>query len=229
MRKTFSTISFLTLIIMMGCAPTSTLTENTEKWKPKYTIQLGIAHGGIIENTDLKQIPNTDIDAFTGATSKGPNVGVHVKFPIYKNDIESGIDYLNSKQIFRYNDNVNGYNGKRNLNTSQLMVPLTYNFNLLRKIKPGGLFSLKLGMVFQYNIVNIDDNQTTLPTYSINSFSKGMVFGISSTPYSFSNGSKLGLFLDFYRGSRIYTDFYNQEGFKMPASSFAKTGIIFQF
>jgi hypothetical protein len=229
MKKVFSAISIASFIVLLGCAPSNLVTENSGNWKPSYTIQAGIAHGGIIENTDMKQLANADVDAFTGATNVSPTVGAHVKLPVYNNEVETGIDYMYASQNFTFKDNANGYNGKREMSTSQFIFPLTYNFNLLRKIKPGGVFSLKLGVVGEYNIVGVNNKSATLPTYTLNNFSGGMVFGINSMPLSFSNGSKIGFYADLYRGSRIYTDFYNQKGFEMPGSSFARLGIVFQF
>lgn len=228
MKKALFTIWAILFLIILGCTPTNSVADNN-KWKPSYSLHAGIASGGIIENTNLKQIPNTETDAFTGATSISPTVGAHVKLPVFKNEVETGLDYMYTNQKFTFKDNVNGYNGERKLATSQLIVPITYNFRLLQKMLPGAMCNLKFGFVGEFNFVNVSDNNANLPSYSIKNFSKGFVFGLNSVPFNLSNGSKIGLYVDLYRGTRIYTDFYNLESFDMPASSFAKIGVFYQF
>jgi hypothetical protein len=188
-----------------------------------------MAHGGIIENTDLKQIPNAEPDAFTGATKISPTIGAHVKLPVLRNAIETGVDYMYANQTFTYNDNNNGFNGKRKLSTSQFMVPITLDFNLMKYKNPQGVATIKIGMVSEYNIVNVKDENILLPEYSLNHFSSGITMGVSSMPITLRNNSKLGFSFDLYRGGRIYTDFYNKKEFEMPASSFFKATIIYQF
>lgn len=57
------------------------------------------------------------------------------------------------------------------------------------------------------------------------SFVIGGLFGISAYPVRFGNGSKLGFYVDAYRGSQIYEDYYNQKVFETPGSNFVKGGI----
>jgi hypothetical protein len=63
-----------------------------------------------------------------------------------------------------------------------------------------------------------------LPDYSINKFTAGFSAGLSGTPYKLSNGASLGLYVDVYRGSKAYDDFYNSKVYKMPATSYVKFG-----
>ena len=72
-------------------------------------------------------------------------------------------------------------------------------------------------------------NKYILPEYEINKWSNGALFGISAYPVKFSNGSKLGFYLDAYRGSQIYEDYYNLKSFEMPGSSFIKYGVRYRF
>jgi hypothetical protein len=108
------------------------------------------------------------------------------------------------------------------------MVPFTYNFELFKRSIPSAEIQLKIGYMGQFNFVAISD-EGTLPEYSISKFSHGFLFGFSAYPLKLGNSLKLGIFLDAYRGSRIYTDFYNQESFEMPGSSFIKAGIRYRF
>ncbi len=215
------------LSFLNSCGNVSTLTQDR---KMKISIQAGGNMGGIVENTDMSVVPNASsppeatVDAFTGATQTRYNVGIHLNQPLGHNEIETGIDYMYNYQIFNYIDNGNFYIGVRRLEVSQLMIPLTYNFILSHKAD----FQLKLGFLGQMNFVSAD-SFGILPEFSINRWSGGPTLGISVSPFKFNNGSKLGMYFDVYRGSRIYTDFYNQKGFEMPGSGFIKFGVKYQF
>lgn len=229
MQKSLSFINIILVLLVMGCAATTTITDHNKKWAPVYRIQAGINHGGIVENTDLTQISNTKVDAYTGATKPGINAGAHAVLPVGNNAVETGVDYMYNKQTFTYHDDENNFSGSRKVGTSQIMLPVTYNIGLFRKSRRDGLFQIRLGYVFQYNLISISDNGSKLPECSYNKFSNGFTLGVSSTPFKLNNGSDLGFFIDVYKGSQIYRDFYNQSSFEMPSSSYIKAGIIYQF
>ncbi len=195
-----------------------------------YTVQAGINKGGITENTDLTILPGNavEVDAFTGATKTGFNAGLRTTKTFNRTQLETGVDYMLNNQTFSYNDAVNNFNGNRKLAVSQLMVPLTWNILLLKNYLPRQELKVKVGVVGQYNSIAVIDTGV-LPEYSINPFSAGATLGFAAYPVVLSNGNKVGFFVEGYRGSRIYKDFYNQEEFEMPGSSFAKFGISFQF
>jgi hypothetical protein len=228
MKKILIPVCLLCILLYVGCISQQS-TNNKAKYKLAYKVQMGASHGGIVENKDMKQIPNTEVDAFTGATNTGFNTCLKVLFPVRRNAIETGVDYLYSHQTFIYKDNVNGYHGERMLGISQCIIPLTYNIGLFRKKYEEGLFTIKLGYLVEFSYVNINDATGNLPAYEIKHFSKGYTMGLTTSPFHFKNGSKLGLYLDIYRGSRIYKDFYNQKEFKRGGTSFLKYGISFQF
>ena len=209
-----------------------TATDKTQRGF-KFSVQAGLNKGGITENTDLTVVPkvnpqNEGVDAYSGATSMGGNIGVHVNKPLVYGEIESGLDYMHNNQTFTYADQNNMYNGVRNLSVNQVMIPLTYNFGLFEKALPNAEIQLKLGYMGQLNFVT-SNGTGTLPEYSINKWSNGAVIGISAYPLKFADGSKLGLYIDAYRGTQVYLDYYNQESFSMPGSSFVKGGIRYQF
>jgi hypothetical protein len=221
--------SFIVLsILLMGCS-TSTLTTDKGDWKPTYRIQIGSNKGGIVDNTKLSEIPNTTVDAYSGATSSGFNAGVKVIFPLKRNAIESGIDYIFNAQTFTYSDINNGFYGKRELAVSQFMVPITYSIAFFRRSNPQGLFQIKVGYAAQFNLVNISDGIGNLPSYSTKAISQGATLGFSTTPISLRSGAKLGFYIDGYRGSQAYFDFYNRTEFEMPGTAFLKYGFIYQF
>lgn len=233
-------IIFLCITGVMGCVSIKTQVQNDkEKRKPEYRVQLGINHGGIVENTNLTEIETDNIngltgatesvDAFTGATKAGVNAGAHMLIPLKTNNIELGVDYMLNNQTFSYCDSINMYYGNRKILTSQFLFPITYNIGLFKKKYKEGLLQIKLGYVFQYNLFNITSNGSHLPQYSVNNFSNGITLGFTSTPFELKNGSKFGFYVDMYRGSQAYEDFYNLKTFEMPATSFFKGGIIYHF
>lgn len=221
-------ISFLVLVTLMGCATTQQTAEQSN-WKPTYRLQVGANKGGITENTDMKVVPNADIDAYSGATKIGFNAGGRVVLPVRRNAVETGVDFMYNNQTFTYKDAANGYSGTRKVGTSQIMIPVTYSIPLFRKNNPQGLFQVKLGYLAQINMFNISNSGTNLPEYSTKAFSNGFTVGLSTTPFRFKNGGKIGFFFEGYRGTQVYEDFYNKTEFEMPGTSFMKYGIIYEF
>ncbi|SMO91880.1 hypothetical protein SAMN06265379_11529 [Saccharicrinis carchari] len=220
------------LIIMVGVVLSSCAVTEKSQRTLKYSFQAGINKGGITENTNLTVLSNPPdenlVDAYSGATQLGVNAGVHVNKPLKYGEIESGLDYMFNVQTFSFAHQENMYVGVRELNVSQLMIPFTYNFSVLRKVCPTAELQLKLGLTGQLNFVSISSTGT-LPDYSINSLSGGGLFGISAYPVKFENGQKLGFYIDVYRGSQVYEDYYNQKTFETPGSSFVKGGIRYRF
>lgn len=227
MKKTTITIIMSLCLFAINSCSTSQPT-NTDR-SPKFSIQAGANKGGITENTDMTVVPGaeTTVDAFTGATNTGMNVGVHINKPLKYNQVEAGIDYMFSPQTFTYNDAVNNYQGVRELKVSQIMIPLTYNFCLFRKLAPEADIQIKLGYTGQMNFVS-ESGTGTLPDYTIKPWSNGATFGISAFPLQFKNGSKMGFYFDAYRGTQVYEDYYNQKLFEMPGSSYMKFGLKYQ-
>jgi len=227
--------TFLLLLIIGIIINSCTVTEKSQRGL-KFSAQGGLNHGGITENTDLSLVPNVQttpestVDAYSGATRTGYNVGAHVNKPLMYGEIESGLTYMYNHQTFSFADQGNMYIGVRKFHVNQFVLPLTYNFVLFKKLMPNAEIQLKFGFLTQFNIINATDaGLTSLPDYSINKWSNGAIFGISAYPVKFNNGSKLGFYLDAYRGSRIYTDYYNKNEFEMPGSSFVKLGVRYQF
>ena len=228
MRTKILVLISLTFTLFYGCK-TSHQSINTENpRKPDYRFQAGINKGGIVENTDLEQIPNTGVDAFTGATRAGFNAGAHVVLPLWINSLETGIDYMRNNQTFTYNDDFNSYSGTLKAGVSQLMWPLTYNFGVFRKNNANGLLQIKVGHVLQYNLVSMNESGQNLPDYNISKFSNGFTLGFSAVPFRLKNGAGAGFYLDLYRGSQIFEDFYNRKDFDIPGSSYLKAGILYQ-
>jgi hypothetical protein len=228
-RFTAPLLAVFALIVLGGCAATQNAANQSKTWKPTYRLQAGINKGGIVENREFEQLPGVGVDAFSGATRAGVNAGAHVVLPLFINAVETGIDFMYSPQTFTYNDAYNAYDGSRKLGTSQLMWPLTYNIGLLKNRQPGGVVHIKIGHVLQYNMLATTETGQQLPDYSISRLSNGATLGISATPFKLNSDARMGFYLDFYRGTRIFEDFYNSKDFEMPGSAFMKAGVIYQF
>jgi hypothetical protein len=222
-------ILLLFCIILFSCnAPTNTGVSK----RTRISVQAGINQGGIVENTDFSIVPSPSssteatVDAFTGATQTGFNGGVHVNHALSRNQVETGLDYMFNHHTFNYIDEENHFVGVRRIGLSQIMLPLTYNFEIIRKID----LQFKFGLAAQYNLINVNDVTVfNLPDYKIHRLSVGPTFGISAFPVRFASGSKLGLYFDMYRGSQIYEDYFNQTSFEIPGSSYVKCGFMYQF
>ncbi|MCF6240836.1 MAG: hypothetical protein L3J74_05765 [Bacteroidales bacterium] len=193
-----------------------------------FSIRAGINHGGITENTDLSVISNSNIDAYTGATKIGFNGGLHLSIDLKKNQLESGVDYMFNHQIFNFHDEKTQFSGVRELFVNQIIFPLTFNFRIFNKQYPQKDLLLKLGYVGQLNMVQADD-KGKLPEFEINKWSNGITFGLSAYLIQLKNKNKIGIYLDCYRGSIMYKDYYNLPEYEMPGTSFIKFGVQYQF
>lgn len=229
MMSRYSLLLLLVFCLFTSCVNTKSAGDRGEN---TYRVRLlaGGNHGGITENTDMGVVPEVGeaVDAFTGATSVGWNAGVHVERPIGKNGICTGVDFMRSVQHFSYNDAVNGYAGTRKLSVSQVMIPLTYRISLFTRSLSSVRLALNVGFLGQYNLISCRDSGL-LPEYSVKRWSKGLMLGISLLPIELPGKNRLGAYLDIYRGSRAYKDFYNRSDFEMPGTSFIKFGFIYQF
>jgi hypothetical protein len=218
------------LLVFCGACSTPKATTDVERTnKFTYSLQAGFNKGGMTENTNMADIPGAGIDAFSGATRSGFNAGARVSYPIKSFALEAGLDFMNNGQTFTWNDPISGYAGSRDFSTNQLMIPTTINIGVFKKSYKDGLVQFKLGHLLQYNLVSVKNESGLLPDYAIKKWSNGFTFGIATTPFQLSNGARLGLFLEAYRGSQIFEDQYNLSSFEMPGSSFAKFGVIYKF
>ncbi len=226
-------INLLILITLFAgaCAP---LSEFESRRKTTVSIYAGANVGGITENTDMSLVPDAVappeaiVDVFTGATRTGAHAGVHVARRFGRLELETGLDFMYNYQSLNYIDAGNFYIGQRTLDVSQVMIPATLNLQLFNSLLPTSDLRFKIGYLGQVNMVKVADFGV-LPEYSIHGWSNGLTAGFSAYPVHFGNGSNLGLYMDVYRGSQIYEDYYNQAEFEMPGSSFVKMGITLKF
>jgi hypothetical protein len=228
MKMKQNTLMMFAVLMLLGGCSVVPKTSTPEKRKPVYRILFGSNKGGIVDNTDMSVIPGAGVDAFTGATVRGLNASGKVLLPLKYNSAETGIEIMSNKQVLTYNNQQNNFVGERSIALTQFMVPLTYNIGIFKKNAREGLVQLKLGYLAQFNHFRFD-SKGQLPDYSTKVFSSGAVMGLSTCPFKLGNGSRIGFYLDAYRGSPAYHDFYNRPEFKMPGTAFVKYGIIYQF
>ena len=214
-------ISFLLFIfLLLSC---STTKQNAV---PEISILAGVNKGGIIENTDLEIVNNTEPDAFTGATKTGFNCGSHITIPLWRNSIETGIDAILDNQTFTFNDSFRNFYGDRNILTTQIRLPLSYNFKFFTNYSNSGLFELKLGVSLGVNLYYIDDKTVRLPIYELKYLSIGPLFGFNINPFRLNNGSNIGIYFEMMRAfQKVYSDIYNVGN--MPGLCYMKFGIRF--
>lgn len=193
---------FVLLVLLISSASTTKSTEDDPKLKIAYNFHAGSSWGGIIEDGT--------IDAVSGATKFGLNLGVHPTFDINGRMLETGLDYIQYNQSFTYQDAETGYDGVRNLNYGELRVPLTYNFQLFRDENNEGILQLKLGFSAGYRIHEKIEHSGSTPNFSFDKFSIGPSFGIAVIPFNISDNYKLGFYVDFMRGSKVYSDDYTE-------------------
>ncbi len=220
-------LSGILFVVIAGCSSSRLVFSEKKYQKVRFLLEAGVNKGGIVENTDLSKVEEVGVDAFSGATRIGGHLGGRIILPVRHNAIETGLSYMYSPQTFTYNDAKHSYSGRRKLTTTQLIVPLSYNIDLVKKNHPR-LYYLKVGGAIEYNMVGVYEKGSNLTDYSINNISGGITAGISALPISFNNGTRLGLAFDVYKGSQIYDDFYNRSNFEIPSSSYMKLSLIYR-
>ena len=181
---------FPLFFLLSGCASIQTT----------FNVQAGASWGGIIEDTE--------IDAVTGATNMGIGLGVHPAININRRLVETGLDFLTYNQSWTYLDGSENYDGKRDLRFGELRVPLTYNFQLFRDDNDEGLLQIKLGLSAGYILYHNFTDNGTVPDYTLDNFSIGPSFGISTIPIKLGDKLQLGFYLDALRASKVYSDHY---------------------
>ncbi|MFO7879638.1 MAG: hypothetical protein R6V52_06355 [Bacteroidales bacterium] len=227
MKKRTQTFIIILCLLVLACAPAKDMSENGRQ--TEYSVQLGYNHGGIVESRGTTDEPELFVDAYTGATKPGINAGAHLYFPLGRHGLETGVEYMLSRQRFTYHDTDRGYDGERDIYSSQFMLPLTFNITILNSLRDGGIFQYKIGGLAQANLPLIGSENGRLPDAEFYAFSCGFLMGISSMPFDLQNGGRLGFYADIYRGSQIYHDVYNDEPMTDPGSSFYRIGFRYEF
>jgi len=214
-------------IVTQNCSHQKEFTkQDCSPTKLNYALQLGVSNGGIIENSIKKDLSASEIDAISGATNMAVNAGAHCIINLKGHELETGLDYLNFSQTIEYKFAT--YSSKREVAFHQLRMPLTYNFNFWQNSSQNSRFILKAGFSVGCTIAKNIDTGSNLPNYNFTNYDVGPTLGLVIFPYEFSNKYRLGLYLDVYRGTKIYDDqFHKADG--IGGSGFYKAGIVYHF
>jgi len=188
----------------------------------------GIVIGGFVENAEMTGIDGlSEVDIITGATKKMYNAGIHSEVNINGHKVETGLDYLGFEQSVVYEMPSYFVYGKREIRFHQIRLPLTYNLHFFKNSQNDPKLILKAGLSAGYTFSKSITDSNVLPDYSFKNFDYGLIVGISTYPIQYKQNYRIGLYLDLYRGSRIYEDIYHEaEG--MGGNCFMKFGVTMQ-
>jgi len=191
-----------------------------------YALQLGVSSGGIIENRIKKDLSDSEIDGISGATNSAISAGAHGTINLCGHELETGLDYINFSQTIEYKFTTGS--SKREVAFHQLRMPLTYNFNFWQNSSQNPRIVFKAGMSAGYTIAKSIDDGSNLPSYKFTNYDFGPTLGLTIFPYEFSPKFRLGLYMDVYRGTKIFEDqFHKADG--IGGLSFYKAGIVYHF
>lgn len=207
--------------LSLSCSGTRGLNEQAN-----FKVYGGVNHGGIIENTDLKAMDQVPVDAYSGATHIGFSAGARYAYPLKNHGLQTGLDLMGNKNSFSYQDDINGYNGKRELYTTQVRIPLLFAFHLFKD--EGGIPLVKLNLGLSGGLVFCSElnSEGIVPEYEVSSFSLGPAVGFEIYPFKLGKQSTLGFSFELFRSMQAsYKDFYQQGD--MPGTSYLRFGIVY--
>ena len=201
------------------------------KAEASFMVLGGATYGGIVDNHNASGIEGTsDVDAITGATKLAYNAGIHTILKGHGRAIEIGLDYIKFDQSVEYALPSLSVNGTRDFEFQQVRLPMTYNFELFKNDLNKPKLSLKLGLsvgyTFSKTITDSEDSEN-MPAYEFTNWDIGPDFGLYFYPFDFSHSYRLGLYVDAYRGRKIYEDAYHDEIF-LGDNSYLKFGVVFE-
>ena len=194
---------------------------------PKISFRAGAASGGLVENSEMSGIGDiSELDAITGATKTLYNAGVHTEVNLKGHKIETGIDYIGFDQSVKYELPSLSIDGKRDFRFHQLRLPLTYNLHLFKNRQSYPKLVLQGGISVGYTFVKSVTDHGNVPDYEFKSMDYGPALGITIYPINPIWKYRLGIYIDLYRGSQIYSDIYHRaEG--IGGHSFMMFGFVF--
>lgn len=189
-------------------------------------LYIGSATGGIVENENMEGIGSNNIDAISGSTYLTINTGLHQDFQTGKNSIETGLDYIFFNQKILVTSTLSGFSGGRDFIFHQFRIPLTYNFNFIKNEEDQYSLIIKTGASLGYTFNKSVSDSGSQPLYDFYNWDIGPTLGITYYPYINIEKIRTGLYIDLYRGTRIYKDdFHFKDGF--GGHSYIKFGICF--
>ena len=221
--------SALNLMVLSFSSCISTHKGSLQGYKlavERKSIEVGVVHGGIVENTDMTLIPASAPDAFSGATSPGFSASLHYERLIKRNYLVTGIDYMMNNQTFTYNDPANRYFGTRDIRVSQFRIPFQFQIGIFRGIMPEGMLKVRAGLSAGYTHFKISNSGFLPETITTYPFSLGPAIGGSFTPWRAANGASISISGEMWRSfSPGFSDIYNVGA--QRGMSYGKIGFVF--
>ncbi len=188
----------------------------------------GVSAGGIVENSGTSGIEGAgDADSISGATEPGYNGGVHAEWEWKNHHAETGFDYIGFAQSVDYDLPGFGVEGRRDFRFHQIRMPLTYNLHLLKNMESDPGLILKAGLSGGYTFHESIEDSGSLAEYRFSRWDFGPTLGAAVYPFPEGKAFRMGFYLDFYRGSRIFEDIYHQEE-GLGGQSYMKLGVTIE-
>ena len=224
-------IAMAVLLITWSCSGIGSTRKNKRpvlEAPPAVSFLAGVSTGGLVENNSLEGIKNiSGVDAISGATRIRFSAGVHKEIRYKGLMFESGIDYLAFDQTLAWDMPSFSRKGKRDVRLSQWRMPVTCNARFFKNREGEARLIVKGGISVGYTALKSIADSGTLPEYTFNRWDYGPTLGLMYFPFFPAQDFRLGVFLDVYRGSRIYKDaFHRGEG--LGGQSYLKLGIVIQ-
>ena len=216
------------VLLLLSCAgPEALKDDGVGQSRVNIALLAGAARGGLVENNTMTGLEDeSDIDAITGATSKTFTAGLHAGININGHRLETGFDYIAFDQSVRYTYPAGDY-GQRDIRFQQIRLPLSYNLLFFRNERNQAALELKAGVSLGYTFSKSITDYGNVPDYRFSTWDAGPTLGLAFYPWRSASGYRAGLYMDIYRGSRIYEDRYHTaEG--MGGQSYLKVGIVVQ-
>lgn len=220
-------VLWLIFILFASCTKTPVLKGK----QSSLLFYAGAEHGGVVENRRLAGVDNmSSADAITSATKMQFCGGIHTEICLIQRlFIETGLDYVGFAQSLKYTIPTHSIDGERDIAFHQLYLPLTYNFHYNNRDSTYARFIFKLGLATGITLSESESSvKGTLAEYTINKITFGPTIGISYFPLHIKEKFRLGMYLDFYRGTKMLDDIYHVRA-NSGGMSFMKFGFVFHF
>jgi hypothetical protein len=201
------------------------------KAEVKIAVLAGGAYGGLVHNDNMRGINGVSgIDAITGATKVSSNAGIHLILTGHGRTVETGLDYVNLSKSINYEMPSLSVDGLRDFKTHQFRLPLTYNFGFFKNDMEQTRLVLKVGVsagyTFSKTIEDSEDSQN-LPEYEFSDWDVCGKIGFSYYFFNLNQKSRLGIYIDAYRGFKAYKDVYHESAY-LGGNAFMKFGFVFE-
>lgn len=210
-------VLWLVLFLLSACRTSRNYRTDVPLYNWDLSVKGGGNWGGFIESTE--------VDAVSGATKTGLDIGIRGEYNIRRHGVESGADYLTFEQKIEYNDPANDYYGAFETKYRILHVPATFNLNLLRSGSLNPVLTLKAGVAMDFLLDEKIERVGVTPDHELKSFSFGPTLGLLVTPIHIDRFSA-GAYFDVFRGSGIFEENVYHSGSGLGCMTHMQYGVM---